>query len=104
MDVKPKTAARPFIDDPERNSYMETYNSMYQSEKRVKERDDDIFQGCEIKVKFSNFDHSFLKEDGTEFTLLDPFHRPYSYLTVLPLLFRINSANKRRNCRNKETR
>ena len=67
---------------------MESFQSMFLSEKKVKDKEDDSFQAYELKVKFANFDSSFLKEDGTEFTLLDPFHRPHSYLTVLRSLFR----------------
>jgi hypothetical protein len=68
--------------NPERNSYLESFHSMLHSEKIVKQDDDIDFKTCEIKLKFNNFDHNFAKEDDTEFTLLDPFHRPYSYLTV----------------------
>ena len=64
IDLKPQTAAQNFY-NPERSSYMESFDSMLQSEKRVKNKDDDSFQGCEIKIKFTNFDKNFLKEDGT---------------------------------------
>ena len=84
IDVKPQTAAQTFY-NPEKSSYLQSFDSMFQSEKKVKNKQDDSFQGCQIKIKFTNFDNSFLQEDGTEFTLLDPFHRPYSYLTV-PLI------------------
>ena len=87
IDLKPQTAAQNFY-NPEKSTYMESFQSMFQSEKKVKDREDDSFQAYEMRVKFTNFDSSFLKEDGTEFTLLDPFHRPYSYITVPMPLFR----------------
>ena len=68
---------------------------MFQSEKNVKRKDDDIFQACEIKIKFTNFDKKFLKDDGTEFTLLDPFNRPYTYITVFFLLYRMSVRNRK---------
>jgi len=89
IDLKPHTAAQNFY-NPEKSTYMESFQSMFQSQKKVKDKEDDSFQAYELKVKFANFDSSFLKEDGTEFTLLDPFHRPYSYLTVLHILYRAN--------------
>lgn len=38
---------------------------MLQSEKKVKDKQDDPFKACSLKVKFENFDDNFLKEDGT---------------------------------------
>ena len=83
IDIKPQTAVQPSVfENPEINSYMDTFHSLFQSEKKVKGRDEDEFQGCEIKIKFTNFDNEFEKDDVTEFTLLDPFHRPYTYVSV----------------------
>ena len=48
----------------------------------AKEEDADLFKTCELRIRFSNFDEDFIKPEGTEFTLLDPFHRPHAYLTV----------------------
>lgn len=61
---------------------------MLHSEKAVRLDDDIDFKTCELKIKFTNFDNNFVKEDDTEFTLLDPFHRPYTYLTVRTNLYR----------------
>lgn len=63
---------------------------MLHSEKTVKQDEDIDFKGCELKIKFTSFDQNFAKDDDTEFTLLDPFHRPYSYLTVSTNLCREN--------------
>ena len=77
---------------------------MFHSEKKVKERpinnEENPLNYQGIKLKFTNFDHSFVKDnDGTEFTLLDPFHRPYTYLIVSLVSFRIKQTNRKRNSR-----
>jgi hypothetical protein len=72
---------------------------MLHSEKNVRLDEDIDFKTCELKIKFTNFDNNFVKDDETEFTLLDPFNRPYSYLTVIPILRRGNLTNARRNSR-----
>jgi hypothetical protein len=85
--------------NPERVSYLESFHSMLHSEKAVRLDDDVDFKTCELKIKFTNFDQNFLKDDETEFTLLDPFRRPYTYLTVFINLCRENWANARKNLR-----
>lgn len=70
---------------------------MLHSEKAVRFDDEIDFKTCELKIKFTNFDHNFVKEEDTEFTLLDPFHRPYTYLTVSTNLCSGSSANAIRN-------
>lgn len=55
---------------------------MFQSEKKVKDLPDEDFKLCNIRVKFTSFDQDFASPSDTEFTLLDPFQRPYLYLKV----------------------
>lgn len=88
IELRPQKSTQ--SNNPERNSYLESFHSMLNSEKMVRLDDDIDFKTCELKVKFTHFDHNFEKEDDTEFTLLDPFHRPYSYLTVTLHLRRIS--------------
>lgn len=83
--------------NPERNTYLESFHSMLHSEKAVRLDDEIDFKACELKIKFTNFDQNFAKEDETEFTLLDPFNRPYSYLTVTTNLCRNNWISAKRN-------
>ncbi len=97
IELKPRTAIQQSFENPERINYIETFHSLFQSEKRVKNKDDDTFNACELKLKFTNFNHSFLKDDRTEFTLLDPFNRPYTYLNVLNERFRMKLKSKRKN-------
>ena len=61
----------------------------------MKDKEDDTFNACELKLKFANFNNSFLKDDGTELTLLDPFNRPYTYLNVLFVGCRMKLKNNR---------
>lgn len=72
---------------------------MLHSEKAVRLDEDIDFKTCELKIKFSNFDNNFVKDDETEFTLLDPFSRPYTYLTVISILRRESLANATKNSR-----
>ncbi len=50
--------------NPETSTYMESFTSMFHSEKNVKEKDN-AFKSLGLKIKFTNFDDDFLKEDGT---------------------------------------
>lgn len=82
IDIQPeKRSIR--LEQFKRAPYFDTYQSMFNSEKIAKEEDPETFKTCELKIRFANFDEEFVKPEGTEFTLLDPFHRPYAYLTVL---------------------
>jgi|688.fasta_scaffold75103_5 hypothetical protein len=72
---------------------------MLHSEKAVGLDEDIDFRTCELKIKFSNFDNNFLKDDETEFTLLDPLNRPYTYLTVISILCRESLTNAIKNSR-----
>lgn len=72
---------------------------MLHSEKAVGLDEDIDFRTCELKINFSNFDNNFVKDDETEFTLLDPFNRPYTYLTVISILCRESLTNAIKNSR-----
>lgn len=48
----------------------------------MKDLPDEDFKLCNIRVKFTSFDQDFASPSDTEFTLLDPFQRPYLYLKV----------------------
>lgn len=72
---------------------------MLHSEKAVRLDEDIDFKTCELKIKFSNFDNNFVKDDETELTLLDPFSRPYTYLTVISILRRESLTNATKNSR-----
>lgn len=80
LEMKPRASM--VQNNPEKISYLESFHSMFQSEKKVKDFPDDDLKPCNIRVKFSSFDQDFASPSDTEFTLLDPFQRPYSYLKV----------------------
>ena len=45
-----------------------------------------MLKTCELKIKFTNFDSTFGREEDSDFTLLDPLHRPLTHLAVPPSL------------------
>jgi hypothetical protein len=95
--MRPPTSA--ITNNPERNTYLESFHSMLHSEKAVRLDEDIDFKTCELKIKFVNFDNNFGKDDVTDFTLLDPFNRPYTYLTVMTFLCRESLTNAIKNSR-----
>lgn len=55
------------FDSPEKSTYMQTFTSMFHSERKVKEKstnnEESTLNNYGIKLKFTNFDSNFLKDD-----------------------------------------
>jgi hypothetical protein len=98
LDLKSYTSQqpeRPRINaNPERPDYLSTFHSLLNPQRP---EEDDLFCQVQPRLRFTSYDTAFEQPENTEFTLLDPFHRPYAYLTVPPLSLSENSQKTRRN-------